>query len=558
MRWLVTGLLIALFSGVVLADAPLALPVKGETSLKRPLLPKSSPPSSRIIHLDLMDSSTETRLALTVLQGLVNRDTPRIYISQDPGWHGPHNVSFWLDNLKKRGYEVATLEDPLEAFSMFAGVIRGAVIYDSDLEENVIRRHKLNAVTLYCAVHDAIPLTAELNESLKLPVLLDVRGKYDKPLDAYTWAYEELWPHASRDAVALLRADNIVMRDYMVAHRIMPFWMSHGMGLADEAVCYRFIDELRANGFVLGCWAGYGEQPPGRLNEPDIQRLASLRGKIVLVTDGNFNTTLTSGLEFSLPEPPERPALPELDPEKVYLTFAVTDGDNLQYLQQHFKSGQWWDDPARGQVPVGWSLNPIGFDLIPDVMQYLLETATPMDEFFCSTAGIGLVTPSLYGRDRYSNAADVYDEYIKLTGSYMQDVGLEIIALGDTSNVPWTRADFEHVSQTLPWLKGILADYGRSLGVNPSNSLFQTSNGILAVRSLAAPGGNPEGSDPGQTLADAIRNHLPGTRPFFMHVCLVNWFHSPSRIKAALENLGDGFVAVLPSQFFELAAKAAE
>ena len=116
---LVIGLFIALVAGAAVADAPLALPVKGETSLKRPLLPRSTPPAKRIYHLDLMESDVEQRLAVTVLQGLVNRNTPQIYISQHPAWHGPHNVPFWLENLKTRGHEVVKIENPLEAFQLF-------------------------------------------------------------------------------------------------------------------------------------------------------------------------------------------------------------------------------------------------------------------------------------------------------------------------------------------------------------------------------------------------------------------------------------------------------
>ncbi len=513
---------------------------------------RSAPPSGRLLHVNLLGSPADVRLAVTVLQGLVNREKPRIYISQDPGWHGPGCIPKWMDGLKERGFRFDDVGDPLSLFSRFSQRVRGAVLYEPDLAEQPSRLHKLNVLTLYCALEDAVPVTPELNARLGLKVLLDARGRFETPAEAYGWARTELWPRASRSALAFLSPDHIVLRDYVVQHRILPFWISDGMDAGDEALCLSFIDEAAPNSPLMGCWGGYGEKPAGRISEAQLQRLASLRGKFVLVSDGCFNLSVHSGLSFTAPPARPRPRVREILDDKVYVTFSVTDGDNLQYVQQYLRSPQWWEDTDRGKVPIGWSMNPAAAELMPDVLDYFLRTATANDEFFCSTAGIGLVTPSLYGKDLYSNAPEVYADYLWKTGAAMKRAGLRMVHLGDTSSVPWTRADFDDWARAVPFLDGILGDYGRAAGISYGNAAFLASTGAPVIRSLVAPGSHgPDDRSP-KEFADAIRAATPADRPAFIHVCLVNWFMSPGIVRRALELLGPDYVPVLPSEMFSL------
>ncbi len=516
------------------------------------MLPVSRPPARTLLHADLLEQDAETRLALTVLQGLVNRERPRILLTQDPGWHGPHGIPKWMEGLRERGFDIRDVQEPLDLVARFRHLVKGAVLYEEGLEAEPLRLHKLNALTLYCALESALPLTPALNERLQLPVLLDARGRFDRPGEAYGWVLRELWPRASRRAVAFLAPRHTVLRDYLVAHRILPFWVSHGMDRDAEEVCLRFLDEADPNAAVLGCWGGYGEQPPGRISEAELQRLSSLRGKFVLVSDGCFNLTVHSGLRYTGPPPQRPPRQLEPNPSKVYVVFSVTDGDNLQYLQQHFRSPQWWEDPRRGEVPIGWSMNPAASVLMPDVLEYFQRTRTDNDEFFCSTAGIGLIAPALYAKERYPDPASVYREYLEISAALLRRTGLDIIQLGDTSNIPWTRADFADWARAVPGLSGILGDYGRASGVFAGNAAFTVAGGIPVLRSLIAPGRTGPGENTAREVAEAIRANAPKDRPAFIHVCLINWFHSPSTTADASRLLGEEFVPVLPSQMFDL------
>jgi len=100
------------------------------------------------------------------------------------------------------------------------------------------------------------------------------------------------------------------------------------------------------------------------------------------------------------------------------------------------------------------------------VLEYLQRTSTPNDELVCSTAGIGLMVPSLYGKSLHDNG-ETYAQYLRLTGEAMQVAGLTSIHLGNTSGVPLDKADMDIWAAKLPDLKGIIADYGPAPGVTP-------------------------------------------------------------------------------------------
>lgn len=528
-------------------------------SVARPeslVFPRSNPPAKTLYHLDLMQAPLDMRFAMTVLQGLVNRSQPQLYVSQDPNWHGPMNFGRWMDDLRSRGYEFKDIT-PEDAIAQFGKVVKGAVLYESNLGEgeNTQPRHKLNALTLYCSVNDCIPVTQEVNDKLKLPVVLDTRGKYTTPIQAYTWAYKEAWPKANRKIIAHTHPTHMVLRDYLVQHRVMPIWMSKGTNLEEDSMIQRFLREAEPGSPLMGCWGGYGEEPAGRYTEPDLQRIASEYGKYIVVSDGCFNTSVVSGLDYKRPLQKFRER-PKLDRSKVYVVFHITDGDNLQWLQQSFISPQWWLDPNRGKVPISWSLNPIAPELIPNFVEYVQSTASPVDEFTCSTAGIGLVTPALYGRELTIDSEALYSRYLKLTNEAMKRVRQACIHLGDTSLVPWTRADFDRCAREMPAVQGILGDYGRMHGVFPDIADYTVSRDVVVLRTYTGVGPAKSDDERAQQIADGIRNQVPKSRPGFVHVCLVNWYVNPTSILKATELLGDEYVAVLPSEIVQLYREA--
>ncbi|MFQ3549521.1 MAG: GxGYxYP domain-containing protein [Armatimonadota bacterium] len=511
-----------------------------------------------IFHIDMMEAKWDIRFTMTVLQGIVNRENPCLIISQDSEWHRNPNYEIWIEDLKDREHTITeiTIEEAIERFKKR---IKGAVLYDTN--PNYPRSmHKINPITLYCAIENYIPLTKEQNEIFKLPVASDLTGKYDKPMEAYTWAYTELWQKASKERVAHLWPGHILVRDYLVANKIMPLWIDNEMvhdKLMEESLLHKFIQEAENHAILMGCWDIFKVPPAGRYSEAFLQRLSSIYAKTLIPTSGCYNTSLHSKQGYKKPVGIKPRETPKFDKNKIYIVFTISDGDNLQYLQQTFVNQQWWLNEGRGKVPIAWSLNPAAIDMIPHVVEYLQKTATPMDELMCSTAGIGLVTPSLYGKEkRGQNSTELFREFMKISNDGMKALGMSSIQLGDTSETRWSWADFDLCAQNMPEVKIILGDYGeKDVFVLPDNHTYKVSNDVLVMRTVGTIGMAPDITEDipaddfrAKQIVEQIKSFVTDERPLFMHVPLVNWYITPTAIVKATELLGNEYMPILPSE----------
>ena len=85
-------------------------------------------------------------------------------------------------------------------------------------------------------------------------------------------------------------------------------------------------------------------------------RLFTQYGKFMLRALGVGNLSVNSG--YSDPLLKQRPApVPVLQPNKIYVTWLMSDGDNLPVLVRG-NFPQILRDKARGHVPIAWSLSP--------------------------------------------------------------------------------------------------------------------------------------------------------------------------------------------------------
>ncbi len=533
-----------------------AVPSFGQTfHEKKPyptLFPRSRPPAKQLAHLDLVDKPIETRFMYTVLQGLVNRRQPRILITQNIFWHGHSQVGQWIDNLKKLGYRVEERQ-PDSVLQEYRGTLAGAVLYEDDLWQHPERLCAVNTITLLCAIRNAVPVTESMNRELKLPVIFDARNRWKTNLEATRWAFENLWDHSNHFLLAHTHPTSLVLRDYLVANRVFSFYITPEVTAADMPLFDKILDGTAPNSPVMGCWGGYGEKPAGKLGEPDLTRWLSERAKFMVVTDGCFNLSVHSGMEMPARSFVQKPARRiELESDKVYLCFNFTDGDNLQYIQGYFPSGQWWGNPGRGKVPISWTLNPSILDLMPDIAAALYSQATEQDEFTGSTAGMGIAVAPLYGAKLGKDGDRALTDYLALTGEYMTRAGMGILHTGDTSGIPWSRENLERFAAGIPGLQGIMADYSPAPGINAENANFLSRSGVPVLRAVISPGGSMSDEKLAELIASQVRGATPKIKPGFIVVIQTNWFTNPNAIRLAMEKLGPGYVAVRPSEFARL------
>ncbi|EAU61743.1 GxGYxYP domain-containing protein, partial [Stigmatella aurantiaca] len=200
------------------------------------------------------------------------------------------------------------------------------------------------------------------------------------------------------------------LRDYATAAKLAVVWLDPKIP-AEDTMLRKFLSAMPYGngGIYMGWWP---EEAAGieRVSEYGISTLAS---------DFSSNLTVFGGTSRTVNVKPT-PNKPPLN-NKIYISLILSDGDNLQYVEHLFK--KLWDSPARGQVPLGWTISPAMVDAMPGVLNYLHTTATANDNLISGPTGLGYTYPNYWGNQSY------LDNYVSLTQDYMNRAGLKIVTV---------------------------------------------------------------------------------------------------------------------------------
>ena len=172
-----------------------ASPDQSETpAARQAVCPKSASPAQTLwaVRIQDLDKDSEERLPLSCLQGLVNREQPRIFLAYD------RLDELWLDWLRERGdVKEVRWVGPKELYEQFLPVVKGLVVTDPDLPGSV------NVATMLAAVEGWLPVTPRLCPKFdRVKVAMDLRGKWKKNIEAYRWFYSTYGSQLSRRACA--------------------------------------------------------------------------------------------------------------------------------------------------------------------------------------------------------------------------------------------------------------------------------------------------------------------------------------------------------------------
>src|SRR5262249_39372530 len=128
------------------------------------------------------------------------------------------------------------------------------------------------------------------------------------------------------------------------------------------------LQSMQPNLPYLG-WFPHGDEMTG-------VTLCAQNSAVVVAADFFYNASVFSGVHApvrSYQPPVKAPKLAK----KIYVSFTMVEGDNIQYDQHRLR--QLWDDPSRGQVSLGWSINVLLLDIAPSMLSYFQRTQTPND-----------------------------------------------------------------------------------------------------------------------------------------------------------------------------------
>ncbi|HZT43186.1 MAG TPA: GxGYxYP domain-containing protein [Chthonomonadaceae bacterium] len=512
------------------------------TPRRTDLFPRSAPPASTLSVFDLSRQPPDEQLMLFSLQGLVNRTRPQLYVLFNP------TDAQWLAWMRKRGWvrHTQTVASPEALLTRFHSDYRGVIVTDPQLPATK------NVATMLAGVENGLVVSPRLEKQLRLPVLADLRGRWYTNVAAYQWAFDHLWPRLSHAVIACSYPDHLGLRDYLVENKVFIFWLSgpidgarpYADPQAEVRLMERLFARMPANIPVMSYpWAG---KDVGIGEGPGVTLFAEF-GKFLVGSIDCTNLSVHSGIRLASLKQHAAPPPPALQPNKIYVSFVISDGDNLPVLTAS-NYPQLWTNRVRGRFPVGWTVSPSASMLIPDIVDYYYATATPNDTFLGAVSGIGYTYPDSYGlRYRASDRPRVFDGFLDLTRAYMDRMDLKDLWV---MNV--TRPElFRLYAERIPSLQALFPDYGRRVA-DYEDATYPTARRVPVFHALTNWADGLPRDQQIASVVSQIRALTPPTRPAFLHLFVLNWFADLPMLQEILSRLGPDYVPVRPDHLATL------
>ena len=547
-------------------------------------------PSNPIELLDVSALPYEKRLCAAALQGLVNRVGPRLFLDygiyddplarrtnevflDDELWYGKfreqlgnqdqHNLDYYRQAHGLQVQAIASLE---EAIRQQRDLLNGLVIWEAGMADTA------NIALMLAAQENLLVVEAGMldwAEPFGLAVRHDLRGRWRERVSLYEWAFAELFPKCKPGFAACVEPGwgRPEFVDYLVQNQIFTYSLSSKAGnLGDTILLLLAFGPawLREVIFGLGLdgplrrlgLALMGKKSAEARLGNRIQRAVQAKPYPTLF---GWHTRRDDELAFMLQLSanglrlapshlagnfsfhsrvlplgmPARTAtqLPELDPQGIYLTFTLSDGDQLMMMNSG-ELGNWYS-PTRGKVPFNWETQPLLVELAPALLEKYARTATPNDCLVAGPSGAGYIIPPL--------APDL-PAYLAESRRVCQQAGLDVI----TFYVPDPpRRVLRQLKGHSQGLAGYLAGYGclqRRLQVRLGGVMFITNQWPPVARI----------ADSAEQVLAGVRQLIASKRerPGFIAIHLFAYRTSLADIAQFAEEIQDEHIHVVRGDVF--------
>ncbi|HEV2696152.1 MAG TPA: LamG-like jellyroll fold domain-containing protein [Verrucomicrobiae bacterium] len=477
------------------------------------LLPTFSTPAAVIDCVDVSSSTPAEIDMFSSLEGIVNRTQPRIACANSIDGEGKFT---WL-NLHNLPYVVAA--NGYSLITKYETNLNGLVVTDPNLPDT------LNVATTIAGVSNLLICDPSLlntltNAPYNLSIAQDLRGRFANKYLAYGYLYTNYWSQCTHRMVTGLYTNiHGELRDYVVATKSALVWLDPATAnTADRNTLALFFKDMTpANGIYMGWWPDEGNG----------LGWSAQYGIPVLASDYFQNASLYSGVTrpINIPDIPPPPPLAN----KIYISLILSDGDNIQYMQHVMKID--WEKPARGSIPIGWTVSPLASEFDPVMLNHFWNTATTNDCLISGPSGAGYAHIESWGAANLAAFARVSD-------SYLQRSGLHVITMWDSVSSGVARA----FASNCPTLFGL---------TDQSGGNYTTTNLGLRTLGLAAPY---------DSLTNDIITQLKnasagwtGTAPLFLGAQAVVWSLGPGDLRNISTYFDTNkFVFVRPDHLFML------
>ncbi|QWB95493.1 hypothetical protein KHQ89_05940 [Mycoplasmatota bacterium] len=316
----------------------------------------------------------------------------------------------------------------------------------------------------------------------------------------YRWVFEntlsELNPEGliHQDYSSPGGETNEFLKDYGITERYMYVYYDSQVN-APESFKTTLHQFLSPNRPILG----YAYQ-----EDQDVE-FFSQYGQFIVPTDYTYNLSYLLAEEFRNDidgnllefEQPNDNTVETADPNKHYVSFVVSDGDNATMWQntspfaQNFMNavGRENDD-----FPVTWSMTPSLADLMPTVLDSVYnEVSNENDSFVAPVSGQGYINAGSFMK---ANDGEYFADYLSKLDNYMEKADLNVVTvIGADSSVDQIQT-LESYAQVDAVTGGIVYSGSKYFGnvkggvywangkpfVGPRDSLWETTPEFIAAR----------------------------------------------------------------------------
>jgi hypothetical protein len=320
--------------------------------------------------------------------------------------------------------------------------------------------------------------------------------------------------------------DGGLLRDYAVANRAMVFWLRTS-NTQETALFTQILSSVQPGTPYLGWFE----------NENAGVTLTSAHAVQVYAADFFNNLTVFSGAHAPILRPRPAPVLPLQN--KIYVTFTVSDGDNLQYDQHRMRV--LWDNSARGSVPLNWTISPVIYDAAPFILSHYQQTASPNDLLIAGPDGNGYYYPSLWPQSNLPT-------FLHQSEAYMQKTGMNIIDAIDLT--PSLQPAVAQAYSSQMRLNGMF--YYNDNGGDSTSTTVVSSGLPISTEVIIS---NESG---GLQEVQQVASTWDGKSPMFISVLLDAWDTTPADASGIAQSLASNsnYSFVRGDQFFQLFRKA--
>jgi hypothetical protein len=356
----------------------------------------ATPDTLYMVHMGAM--SRTQQLSVVTLQGLLARVKPQIMVD--------YGATGYINDLSANygvTYDSTYFTDFNGLINHFKQHINGYIVC---ADTNNSFDTTVDAAISVCAFMNGIataPQDTATLDSLGLAQLYNTGGK------GWLWAFDTFQTSYSKKIITIQDPTKCMyVSDYSVFAGAYDFY-----DFPADSRSALFLSSIGVNGAVFGWY-------------DDEQVLVNATsGNSLHMHASDFSSNLSVYSNFSIAQQHQVNHTDDtiLRPGVHTVCFMMTDGDNIQWLGGGFENvPNWYGNPHRGEINLGWTISPALAELGPTQMKYIYDsaatTATGRDYFVAAPSGMGYSYPDVFAMP---------DSGAAITSRMMQKADLSIL-----------------------------------------------------------------------------------------------------------------------------------